>query len=273
LLEMVRTGRQNKLIITVTANASWIYPETRNHPETAEEIADEVYDSYRAGASIAHIHADGIQKETSKRIRDKCDILVQYGLSGQSLEVRRPLFDQQPDMISIILTHHDEQFTSEAFNVLHLKSELEDYCHLCLKYNVKPEFEVWHTGAYWNLRYLERNNLVKKPYILTIFFGWPGGSWSPVEADEFFQRVKYMPEGSVYSTSVMDPDQTKILLLAIASGGHVRVGTEDYPYLSEGVLAKDNAALVSRIAGIARDMGREIADPKEAREMLGLSAN
>jgi len=35
-------------------------------------------------------------------------------------------------------------------------------------------------------------------------------------------------------------------------------------------LAKDNAALVSRIAGIARDMGREIADPKEARMMIGL---
>jgi 3-keto-5-aminohexanoate cleavage enzyme len=262
--------KQDKLVITVTANASWIYPETKNHPESAEEIADAVYDSYKAGASIAHIHADGIQKETSKLIRDKCDILLQYGLSGQSLEMRRPLFEQHPDMISVILTHHDEQFTKEAFNVLHPKSELEDYSRLCLKYNVKPEFEVWHTGAYWNLRYLEGLNLLTKPYLLTIFFGWPGGSWSPVEPDEFYQRVKYMPEGCVYSTSVMDPEQTKILLLAIAGGGHVRVGTEDYPYLKEGDLARDNAELVSRIAGIAKDMGREIATPAEARRMIGL---
>jgi 3-keto-5-aminohexanoate cleavage enzyme len=261
-----------RLIITVTANASWIYPETKNHPETADEIADAVYDCYKAGASVAHIHADGIQKETAKKIRDRCDILIQYGLSGQSLEQRRHLFEQHPDMISIILTHHDEQFTQEAFNVLHLKSELEEYSRLCLEYDVKPEFEVWHAGAYWNLKYLEREGLVKKPYVLTIFFGWPGGSWSPVEPDEFYQRVKYLPEGSVYSTSVMDPDQTKILLLAIASGGNVRVGTEDYPFLSEGVLAKDNAALVSRIAGIAKSMGREIANPREAREILGLSS-
>jgi 3-keto-5-aminohexanoate cleavage enzyme len=263
--------KKEKLVITVTANPSWIYPETKNHPLTADEIADEVYRSYKAGASIAHIHADGIQKETSKKIRDKCDILVQYGLSGQSLEVRRPLFEQHPDMISIILTHHDEQFTNEAFNILHLKSELEEYGKLCLKYDVKPEFEVWHTGAYWNLRYLEKNNLVKKPYLLTIFFGWPGGSWSPVEADEFFQRVKYMPQESVYSTSVMDPEQTKLLIIAIANGGHVRVGTEDYPFISEGVLAKDNASLVSRIADIAKGMGREIANPQEARQMIGLN--
>jgi len=270
---MKQGTKREKLVITVTANPSWIYPETKNHPLTADQIADAVYNSYKAGASIAHIHADGIQKETSKKIRDKCDILIQYGLSGQSLDVRRPLFEQHPDMISIILTHHDEQFTNEAFNVLHLKSELEEYGRLCLKYKVKPEFEVWHTGAYWNLMYLERKKLVKKPYLLTIFFGWPGGSWSPVEADEFFQRVKYMPEGCVYSTSVMDPDQTKILMLAIASGGHVRVGTEDYPFISEGVLAKDNAALVSRIAGIAKAMGREIATPKEARMMIGLDSS
>jgi len=269
---MKQGTKREKLIITVTANPSWIYPETKNHPLTPDEIADAVYDSYKAGASIAHIHASGIQKETRKKIRDKCDIVVQYGLSGESLDVRRPLFDQRPEMISIILTHHDEQFTKEAFNILHLKSELEAYSRLCLKYDVKPEFEVWHTGAYWNLRYLERNNLVKQPYFLTIFFGWPGGSWSPVEADEFFQRVKYLPEGSMYSTSVMDPDQTKLLLLAIANGGHVRVGTEDYPFISEGVLAKDNAALVARIAEIAKGMGREIADPKEARLMMGLSS-
>ncbi len=76
----------------------------------------------------------------------------------------------------------------------------------------------------------------------------------------------------MYSTSVMDPDQTKILMLAIASGGNVRVGTEDYPFISEGVVARDNAALVSRIAKIARDMGREIATPDESRMMIGLKS-
>ena len=262
--------KKPKLIITVTPNPSWIYPETKNHPTSPEEIADAVYNCYRAGASIAHIHAPGRQMETCKRIRDKCDIIVQLGLSGDSLAKRRSLFEARPDMMSIILTHHDEQFTRDSFNVLHEKPELEEYGSLCLKYNVKPEFEVWHLGAFWNLAHLENRGMVKKPHFLTIFFGWPGGSWSPPTADEFYHRLRYLPEDSIYSTSVMDPRQTELLLLAIANGGHVRVGTEDYPFLNENVLAEDNAALVARIARIAREAGREIATPKDARMMIGI---
>lgn len=263
-------GKLQKLIITVTPNPSWIYPETKNHPLTPDEIAACVYDCYKAGASVAHLHASGLQKETKKKIEEKCDIIVQFGLSGESIEKRRPLFEAHPDMISIILTHHDEQFTNDSFNILHEKSELEQYGQLCLKYNVKPEFEVWHLGAVWNLLYLQRKGLVKPPYFLSIFFGWPGGSWSPPTADEFYQRVRYLPADSIYSTSVMDPNQTELLLLTIANGGHVRVGTEDYPFLSPGLLAKDNSVLVSRIAKLAREAGREVATPKEAREIIGI---
>lgn len=263
-------GGKKKLIITVTPNPSWIYPETQNHPLTPDEIADCSYDCYKAGASIVHIHASGQQVETSKKIKDKCDIIVQFGLSGESLEKRRPLFDAHPDMISIILTHHDEQFTNESFNILHDKQELEQYSKLCLQYKVKPEWEVWHLGAVWNLQYLKDKGLLKPPHFLTNFYGWPGGSWSPPTSEEFFHRIWNMPPDSVYSTSVMDPNQTELLLLAIANGGHVRVGTEDYPYLSPGVLAQNNAALVSKIANLAREAGRQVASPGEARAMIGI---
>ena len=265
------SSHSGKLIITVTANPSWVYPETKNHPTTPEEIADEAYRSFKAGASIAHIHAPGTQIETMKRIRDKCDMIVQVGLSGESLESRRPILEHRPDMLSIILTHHDEQFTKEAFNVLHLKSELEEYSRLCLKFGVKPEFEVWHTGAVWNLRYLEKKKLVEKPYFLSIFFGWPGGSWSPPTVDELEHRVKYLPEGSLYTTSVMDKAQKDLLLATIRMGGHVRVGTEDYPFLEDGSLARNNAELVTEVARVARENGREIASPDEARRMIGMA--
>jgi 3-keto-5-aminohexanoate cleavage enzyme len=261
---------RNKLIITVTANPSWIYPNTKNHPETAEEIADSIADCCKAGASIAHIHAPGIQKETIRKIRDRCDIIIQVGLSGDALDKRRPVFEAEPDMMSVMLTHHDEQFTKESFNVLHLKSELEDYCRLCLKHDVKPEFEVWHTGAYWNLRYLEKKGLVKKPYFLSLFFGWPGGTWTPPEADEFLHRIRYLPEGSLFTTSVMHEAQMKLLLLTVENGGHVRVGTEDYPYNAKGALARDNAELVAQMSDLSRKLGRSIASVDEARSLIGI---
>jgi 3-keto-5-aminohexanoate cleavage enzyme len=58
--------------------------------------------------------------------------------------------------------------------------------------------------------------------------------------------------------------------LAVIMGGHVRVGMEDNIYLEHGVLAKSNAELVAKIARISKELGREIATPDEAREILSL---
>jgi 3-keto-5-aminohexanoate cleavage enzyme len=59
-------------------------------------------------------------------------------------------------------------------------------------------------------------------------------------------------------------------LLAIAMGGHVRVGMEDGIYLRQGELAPSNAAFVERMAAIAHAAERDVASPSEARQMLGL---
>ena len=57
---------------------------------------------------------------------------------------------------------------------------------------------------------------------------------------------------------------------AILMGGHVRVGFEDNVYLSKGVPARSNGELVEKAARIARELGREVASPDEARAILGL---
>jgi uncharacterized protein (DUF849 family) len=53
-------------------------------------------------------------------------------------------------------------------------------------------------------------------------------------------------------------------------GGHVRVGMEDNIYLEKGVLAQSNAQLVSKARDILLSLGGEVANPREARAMLGL---
>jgi uncharacterized protein (DUF849 family) len=58
--------------------------------------------------------------------------------------------------------------------------------------------------------------------------------------------------------------------LAVILGGHVRVGLEDNLYLSRGVLAPGNAALVERAVKIVEDLGETVATPAAAREILGL---
>ena len=260
-----------KMIITATTANSWMYPDLKNWAETTDALIEDVVKCYEAGAAIAHVHLPrGEEIETVKRIRERCDIIIQAGMSSYPIEERAPDFHAKPDMLSAILNHHDEHFTKMTVNQIHDLDELEQYCITCEKFDIKPEWEVWHIGSYWNLNYLIEKDLLKAPHILTLFFNWPGGTWSPPTADEYLHRIKYMPENCLHTISVMGEDQTKIAVLSIAKGGNVRVGTEDYPFLKESVPAKDNAEIVLRMVNISKEMGRETADPSEARKILGL---
>lgn len=79
----------------------------------------------------------------------------------------------------------------------------------------------------------------------------------------------HLPPGFIYNTSVMDPvEHWKVLTTAIILGGHVRVGMEDNPFLSAGQYARTNAELVEKIARISRELGREVASPDEARQII-----
>lgn len=266
---MSKLNQSMKLMITVTTANSWIYPEAKNWPLTVQDLIKDIVTSYEAGAAIAHVHLiKGHEEEIVQGVRDQCDIIIQAGMSSDPIDDRQALFDSSPDMASIILNHHDESFTNVELYRLHPREELEQYCKKCDEYHIKPEWEVWNTGSLWNLRYLINKKLIKPPHFLSTFFNWPGGAWSPPDPDEFFLRRKYYPPESLYTISCMGPEQTTIATLAILHDGHIRVGTEDYPFIKNGVPAKNNAEIVARWVRISNEIGREVADPSEARKII-----
>jgi 3-keto-5-aminohexanoate cleavage enzyme len=256
------------LIIIATPNICWLQPQVK-YPRTPEAIAEEARRCREAGATILHTHAEGQWAEMLRAVRSKSDIIVQCGMSSLQIPERMAVFENKADMISIILNHHDEAFVDSDFNVLHLKDELLDYIRLCKKFKVIPEWEVWHTGSIWNLKYLINKKLLKPPYVTTLFFGWPGGSWSPPTIDEYMYRRRLMPEGCVCNVSIMGDGQREIITAAILNGDHVRVGTEDLPFDHSGKLV-DTPALVRETAEMARALGRPLATVKQARKMIGL---
>ena len=266
-------NKHKKMIITATTANSWIYPEVKNWPQTTDELINNVVKCYEAGAAIAHVHLPrGEEVEVVKRIRERCDVIIQAGMSSESIPKREGNFKSKPDMMSVNLSHHAEHFTQITVDVLHPLNELEDYCKKCKEYHIKPEWEVWHTGSFWNLKYLIDNGLLdwSKPHFLTLFFNWPGGTWTPPKYDEYMHRKNYIPQDCVHNVSVMGDDQMKLLVFVLTHGGNIRVGTEDYPFLSKGKPARDNGDIVEQYVSISKHVGREIADPTEARKMLGL---
>lgn len=287
-----------KLIITVTVDSTMSYPGNPYCPPTedVDAVAAEYIRGVNAGASITHIHgvhtlereiqADGRRlsktnyegwKALQEKIKAGGDPIIQFGIASARFEEKVRLMDLKPGMMAIAFNAHDEFFqpdpaypANEMYSS-HPRDELEGYCRAAMEKGVKVEVESFHTGAFWNMEFIARKGLLQEPIWTTLFLGWPGGCWTPPTPKALVYLVDHLPKALKinWNVSVMDPPtQWKILTLAITLGGHVRVGWEDNPYLEGSTIANTNALLVEKIVRIARELGREVATPAEARKII-----
>lgn len=264
------------LIITATTANSWIYPDLKNWALNPDQLVESAIKCADAGASILHIHLPpGREQEVVKRIREKTDAIIQCGMSSFPINERNDHFNSKSDMLSIIANHHGEEFPAPAgpMHRLHDLTELKEYCIKCRQFKIKPEWEIWSHGSYWNMKWLAEQKVLDPPNVFTLFFNWPGGTWSPPTPEELLSRVKGIPPEigqTFWTVSTMGKEQILLAVMAIGMGGNIRIGTEDWPFIQDGKPAKDNAELIAKWVRIAQDMGRDVADPSTARKMLGL---
>ena len=114
---------------------------------------------------------------------------------------------------------------------------------------------------------IHKQGHILKPLHFDFVMGVNGGIGGSLR-DFVFLRGS-IPSDATYTVAGMAV-RMPLATAAIIDGGHVRVGFEDNVYLSRGVLAKSNGELVEKVVRIAREFGREIANPDEAREILSL---
>lgn len=270
-----------KLILTVVPCGRGRMPDPPDMAD-ARTQAQAALEAYQAGASVAHLHGNMRQDsgrepdfehwaELTRLVRNRSDMIVQFGRAVMSPMVRKRLLELGPDMGSFLLGHHDILINSgQALHALCTQEEQAESARYHLEAGVLPECEVWHAGNLWNMRRLIEAGLLRPPFYATLFLGWPGGHWAPASPQELLSRVAALPPDTHWGLSVKGPQQVGLHALAITLGGHVRVGFEDNAELYPGVPARSNAQLVERIVRLARELGREVATPAEARAILGL---
>ena len=83
--------------------------------------------------------------------------------------------------------------------------------------------------------------------------------------------VNHLPEDCTWSAFGIGKGANEVMLAALALGGNIRVGLEDNVYYNAGHLAESNEQFIGRIKRIAEEVGRTVATPSEAREILGIS--
>lgn len=270
----------NKVILTLAPTGNVPTRQLTPHvPLTPQEIAADAYACWKEGAAVVHIHTrdkDGnptsdveVNREVMAEL-DKyadCDMIRQVstgGRAGKSFMERGQMICLSPDMSS--LATGSSNFPAKCnFNdpetISYLAAEM-------LKYNVKPEIEVFDTAMIWNAIRLAEKGEIKTPMHFNLVLGVAGSQPATVEA--LMYCYQNLPKDCTWGVSAIGKDHVKLSTVALALGGHVRVGIEDNIYFAKGVLAT-NVALVRRMKNIALAMGKEIATPAEARQILGLA--
>jgi len=270
-------------------------------PETVEELANSVYDAYKAGASMVHVHARNLEHQTqpartterwrdfNRAVREKCpDIIINNTTGGgisSTMEDRLSCLDAGCEIASLNTVPDMGRHKMKARNapwpdpqpemvyddcVPYTYGIVESFAKEMLKRDIKPEIEVYHTGSQWVIQDLIQHDLIKKPYWLQTVMGYQTGSYPTVE--NVLQMLKEFPRDSLWLCAGVGQHQLPLTTLAALMGGHLRIGLEDNVYYARGQLAESNAQLVARSARIVKEVNRRVATPSEAREMLGLRA-
>ena len=266
------------LIITVAPVGAELTPEQTPHlavtPQQLSEVARKVRD---AGASMIHVHCrndDGSNthdvarfEAAYKEIRAQSDVIVQFstgGAIGMTPEERASVLALRPEMAT--LTCGTVNFGDDVFeNSFPIMRGILTKMH---EYGVRPELEIFDKGHLSNARRLEKEGLLSFPQHVDFVLGVPGGLDATVQ--NLCDLVDALPAGCTWSVAGIGRMQLPMAMAALAMGGHVRVGLEDNIYYSKGRLAT-NEELVARVVRLANELGRPVATPDQAREILGLA--
>ena len=270
----------DKLIITAALTGAEVTREQQPAlPLTPDEIARAAEECAAAGAAIVHVHArrpDGtptqdkdVYAEIIDRVRARCDVIVQVstgGAVGMTSAERLAPVELRPEMAT--LSMGSVNFGDGVF--LNPPEDMVHFLHTMKALHVKPEFEIFDAGMLHTLQRWIGKGLVEAPVHVDFVLGVPGAMSGTAESLMFLRSQ--LPPGASWTVAGIGAAQLPLAVLAIALGGHVRVGFEDNVWFRKGELATSNAQLVARIARIAREMERAVATPGEARVLLRLES-
>ncbi|MEG0788867.1 MAG: 3-keto-5-aminohexanoate cleavage protein [Alistipes sp.] len=270
-----------KLIITAAICGAEVLKEHNPAvPYTIAECAAEAKAAYDAGASLIHLHVrddNGVPTQSKERfrlvmeaIRACCpDAIIQPstgGAVGMTNDERLQPTELCPEMATLdcgtLNFGGDDIFENTENTIKYFGQRM-------IERGIKPEIEVFDKSMIEMALRLRKQGFIVDPMHFDFVMGVNGGIGGDLR-DFVFLRGS-IPADATYTVAGVGRYEFPLAAAAIIDGGHVRVGFEDNVYLSKGVLAKSNGELVAKVVRLAKELGRPVASPAEARVILGLA--
>jgi 3-keto-5-aminohexanoate cleavage enzyme len=298
--EPPQMNMNRKLIINVAPTGAFTTREQNPfHPVTTEEIVETVVESYKAGASVWHVHVRGKDGLTTKDPKDfertiamvleRCpDIItsvIPYGnVTSQGVEQIKPMVDYLtaagPRFMQTAVLLIQTMSFSEKFAFIVNERLLTEVVEYLESHGVKPEFQAHSYGGMRDVcDWILPKGIARKPYSFNVMCGYHGFSHgSPPSPDPWnyiymMTMQQMVPPDSVVGACCGGHNWLPFANMAMLLGFDlIRIGMEDavymYPHKQDQITRC--ADVVRKVATIARELGREIATPAEARQILGL---
>ena len=226
--------------------------------------------------------------EAIQLIKQKCNIITQVGTGARDRfgEIREApprlaLLDikPKPEMETINAGSFTFQVLGrstpagsrgKSWNFLNPPELLEAFATGMKKRKMGIEFEIYDTGHMGNVMRLVEKGILDKNEKLHIDFVMGVGGTIPASPKSLIFLVEMLPPNCSWNVLGIGIHEFPMVTMGMIMGGNVRVGMEDNIFIAKGVLAKSNAELVEKAVRIAKELGREIATPDEARKILQL---
>ena len=286
----------NKAIVTCALTGVLTNPKHFPVPVTPEEMARSAREAFDAGAAIMHVHfrdqrpgmgmlptwdAD-VAAEISQAIREACPGVVlnlTTGVVGDDISGPAACLERvRPEMAAL---------NAGSLNYLRAKSDgtwawppmlfdnpvskIERFVKVMRECGVLPECECFDSGIVRSVDLFRQVGLLRPPIDVSLIMGVQSGmpckpQWLPLLVDE-------LPAGASWQVIAIGRDEVwPVHRRAAELGGNLRTGLEDTFYLPNGERARSNGELIEALVATARECGREIASPADARAHFGFEA-
>lgn len=287
-------GSSDKVVVTCALTGVLTNPAQFPVPVTPEEMARSAKEAYDAGAAVMHVHIRNQQpgmgflpswdpndaQAVVDAIRSACPgviINLTTGIVGSDISGPVSCLERVvPEMAAM---------NAGSLNYLRVKDDgtwawppilfdnpvdkVEGFLKVMYQLGVVPEYECFDTGIVRSVSLYKKVGLARDPIHVSLIMGVQSGmpakpQWLPLLVEE-------LTPGAHWQIIAIGREEVWACHRKAAElGGHLRTGLEDTFYLPDGRRAKGNGELIEAIVKIAREVGREIASPEEAREIFGV---
>ena len=286
----------DKAILTCALTGVLTNPKQHPVPVTPTQMANEARDAFNAGASIMHVHLrqqdeglghlpswdPDVAEAVVDAIRDACPgviINLTTGVIGKDISgpvdclrrVKPEIAACNAGSLNYLKLKEDGSWAWPPMVFDNPVGKVQQFLEVMAECGTHPEFECFDVGIVRSVGMYLRNGMFSGVPEYNFVMGVASGM--PCDKELLALLPRWIAPGAVWQTTLIGRSEIWPVHQKTAElGGMLRTGLEDSFYLPGGEKARGNGVMIEALARCARNAGREVATPKEAREKLGLPA-